>query len=63
MTKKDFILIAAVIFSLDLTAGAREVVARAFRDKLRQENPRFKPAIFIAAAGFPRYERVPNDKS
>lgn len=63
MTKKDFVLIAAVIFTLDLTAGAREIVARAFRDKLKQENERFNPAIFMAAAGFPRYERVPNDKS
>ena len=55
MTKKDFELIAQVVNLLDVAFGTRLMIARDFRDVLKRENPRFKPTVFMEAAGFKRY--------
>lgn len=50
MTKKDFELIARVLFESDLVEDELDALARRFADALAQTNPLFNRARFIAAA-------------
>jgi hypothetical protein len=53
MTRKDYILIARTIQSLEadgFDAGARLAIAKAFAETLRTDNPQFKADLFIRAA-------------
>lgn len=49
MTKKDFVLIAKSIKSLDLDPIARRSAAEVFADNLMDTNPNFDRSRFIAA--------------
>jgi hypothetical protein len=49
MTKQDFELIARVIRDRNPLTTDRRSLAEAFADELRQTNPRFNRARFIAA--------------
>jgi len=50
MTRKDFKLIAEVVYSLNFPPEDRLYIAQQFANRLENENESFKRTIFIEAA-------------
>lgn len=53
MSRKDYVAIASAIFNADLLdsqEAAREIIAEAVAEVLKQDNPRFDRGRFLRAA-------------
>ena len=51
MSRKDYVLIAGVIKSLELSAEAKALIAKEFASALKSTNSAFKPERFMEACG------------
>lgn len=51
MTRRDFILIAETVKSLDLLPGQKAHVAMKFAERCSETSPNFKQGVFLAACG------------